>query len=123
MRQRAVTHSAQAAFNAVSDPTRRAVLDMLKYGSRPAGQIAGAFAVSRPAISRHLRVLRRAQLVRERREGRHRLYHLNPDPLRAVDSWLSEYRVFWQASLASLKSFVESQQAKENSRSRKKTQK
>lgn len=123
MRQRSVTHSAQATFNALSDPTRRAVLDMLRYGSRPAGQIAGAFAVSRPAISRHLRLLRRAQLVREHREGRHRLYHLNPGPLKAVDSWLNEYRVFWQASLASLKSFVESDQAKGNSRVRTKSKK
>lgn len=114
MRHRMVTHSTQATFSALSDPTRRAVLDLLRHGSRPAGQIAGFFSVSRPAISKHLRLLRRAQLVREHREGRHRLYRLNPGPLKAVDSWLNDYRIFWQASLASLKSFVESEQAKEN---------
>ena len=63
-----------AAFNALADPTRRAVLDLLRAGTRPAGEIARAFPVSRPAISKHLRILRRAHLVEERREGRHRLY-------------------------------------------------
>ena len=74
---------------------------------QPAGQIARAFPVSRPAISKHLRLLRRAHLVQEKREGRHRLYQLNPEPLKAVDSWLQQYRVFWQANLNSLKAFVE----------------
>jgi DNA-binding transcriptional ArsR family regulator len=119
MRYRAVTYSAsartQAAFAALSDPTRRAVLDMLRQGSRPAGQIARAFSVSRPAISKHLRLLRRAQLVREHREGRHRFYQLNAGPLMAVDSWLNQYRVFWQASLSRLKTFVEAEQAKQSS--------
>jgi DNA-binding transcriptional ArsR family regulator len=123
MRNRSVTYSAQAAFRALSDPTRRAVLDLLRGGSRPAGQIARAFSSSRPAISRHLRLLRRAQLVREHREGRHRLYQLNPAPLKAVDSWLNEYRIFWQVSLASLKEFVEAEHAKEISNPRPKRKK
>src|SRR5579862_2345583 len=107
MRDRTVTYSPEAAFAALADPTRRAVLDLLRRGSQPAGQIAQAFPVSRPAISKHLRLLRRAHLVQERREGRHRVYQLNPGPLKAVDSWLNHYRVFWQANLASLKTFVE----------------
>jgi hypothetical protein len=57
--------------------------------------------------------LRRAHLVNEHREGRNRFYHLNPGPLRAVDSWLEQYRSFWSASLSSLKAFVESEYAKE----------
>ena len=69
--------------------------------------------MSRPAISKHLRLLRRAHLVQERREGRHRLYQLNPEPLKAVDSWLEQYRVFWQANLTSLKAFVEAEYARE----------
>jgi len=113
MRHRSVTYSREAAFNALADPTRRAVLDLLRAGTRPAGEIARAFPVSRPAISKHLRILRRAHLVEERREGRHRLYHLNPEPLKAVDSWLDQYRQFWNANLASLKSFVETEYAKE----------
>ncbi|HVO62631.1 MAG TPA: metalloregulator ArsR/SmtB family transcription factor [Terriglobales bacterium] len=113
MRNRSVTYSAESTFQALADPTRRAVLDLLRHGSQPAGRIAGAFPVSRPAISRHLRLLRRAHLVQERREGRHRLYQLNPEPLRAVDNWLDSYRVFWGANLASLKSFVEAEHARE----------
>ncbi len=103
MRNRSVTYSSEAAFHALADPTRRAVLDLLRRGSQPAGQIAQAFPISRPAISKHLRLLRRAHLVQERRQGRHRLYQLNPEPLRAVDKWLEQYRVFWQDNLANLK--------------------
>src|SRR5271168_5044555 len=121
MRTRLVTYSAQAeaTFNALADPTRRAVLDLLRRGSQPAGQIAQAFPVSRPAISKHLRLLRRAHLVREHREGRHRVYQLNPEPLRAVDSWIEHYRAFWTASLNNLKSFVEAEYARETQSSRK----
>lgn len=125
MRHRSVTHSPDrasirnsekttgAAFQALADPTRRAVLDLLRRGSRPAGQIASAFPISRPAISKHLRLLRRAHLVREHREGRNRVYHLNPEPLRAVDSWIEQYRVFWATSLNNLKAFVEADYARE----------
>jgi DNA-binding transcriptional ArsR family regulator len=113
MRHQSVTYSPEATFQALADPTRRAVLDLLRRGSQPAGQIAGSFPVSRPAISKHLRLLRRAHLVREHREGRHRVYQLNPEPLRAVDSWLEHYRSFWTASLSSLKAFVEAEHARE----------
>ena len=116
MRHRSVTYSSattEAAFQALADPTRRAVLDLLRRGSQPAGQIANAFPVSRPAISKHLRLLRRAHLVREHREGRNRVYQLNPEPLKAVDTWLNEYRVFWTASLNNLKAFVEAEFEKE----------
>ncbi|HEV3513049.1 MAG TPA: metalloregulator ArsR/SmtB family transcription factor [Candidatus Sulfotelmatobacter sp.] len=117
MRHRSVTYSParnpEATFQALADPTRRAVLDLLRRGSQPAGQIASAFPVSRPAISKHLRLLRRAHLVREHREGRHRVYQLNPEPLRAVDSWIEHYRVFWAASLSNLKAFVEAEHARE----------
>lgn len=120
MRNRSVTYSSEATFQALSDPTRRAVLDLLRAGSQPAGRIANSFPVSRPAISKHLRLLRKAHLVEERREGRLRLYSLNPEPLKAVDSWLEQYRVFWQRSLTNLKAFVESEYAKETAtRSRK----
>src|SRR5215472_17437283 len=103
MRRRSVTYSPEAAFGALADPTRRAVLDLRRGGSLSAGSIAQAFPVTRPAISKHLRLLRRAQLVRERREGRRRIYELSPGPLKAVDSWLRGYRKFWEMSLADLK--------------------
>ena len=113
MRDLSVTYPLEAAFSALADPTRRAVLDLLRHGSQPAGKIAQAFPISRPAISKHLRLLRQAHLVEERREGRHRFYHLNPEPLKAVDSWLEQYRQFWTANLTSLKNFVEAEYAKE----------
>lgn len=121
MRKRTVTYVRSArtvliagsAFAALADPTRRAVLDLLRRGSLPAGRIAVAFPVSRPAISKHLRVLRRARLVSERREGRRRVYQLNPAPLRVVDKWLGHYRTFWETSLTGLKNFVEAERAKE----------
>ena len=121
MRNRSITYSAESTFSALADPTRRAVLDLLRQGSQPAGRIAQAFPVSRPAISRHLRLLRRAHLIQERREGRNRIYQLNPEPLKAVDSWLEQYRTFWNANLAGLKAFVEVEHAKETARSRSKT--
>src|SRR5262249_9703547 len=111
MRNQTVTYSQDAdAFRAVADPTRRAVLDLLRRGRMPAGVIAGRFPVSRPAISKHLRVLRSAGLVREEKIGRERLYQLMPGPLRDIDGWLEEYRRFWRSNLASLKKFVEEQQ-------------
>src|SRR5438874_6012968 len=123
MRRRSVTYSREAAFSALADPTRRAVLDLLRAGIRPAGEIARAFPVSRPAISKHLRILRRAHLVEERREGRNRLYQLNPEPLKAVDSWLEQYRSFWTASLANLKEFVETEYEKEQAGEREQIEK
>ena len=126
MRNRLATYSASstgATFQALADPTRRAVLDLLRRGALPAGQIAREFPVSRPAISKHLRLLRRARLVEERREGRHRLYRLNAEPLRGVEEWLEQYRAFWQTSLTSLKAFVEAQDEKQTSDSRKKRKK
>src|SRR5271169_1477551 len=119
MRHRSVTYSPEATFSALADPTRRAVLELLRQGSQPAGRIAQAFPVSRPAISKHLRLLRRAHLVNEHREGRNRVYRLNPEPLRAVDSWIEQYRSFWSASLSNLKAFVEAEHARETQPSRK----
>jgi DNA-binding transcriptional ArsR family regulator len=115
MRHSSVTYHPghEAAFQALADPTRRAVLDLLRRGSQPAGQIASAFPISRPAISRHLGLLRRAHLVREQRQGRNRVYHLNPEPRRAVDSWIAQYRAFWTASLTNLKAYVEDEHARE----------
>ncbi len=96
-----------AVFRAVADPTRRAILDMLLEGERTVGEIAERFAVSRPAVSKHLRILRGARLVRARREGRHRLCTLDPEPLRAVDAWLDGYRREWRSRLTRLKQYAE----------------
>lgn len=101
-----VTQS-RSAFSAIADPTRRAILDTLRRQERSAGDIAALFPVSRPAVSRHLRVLRKAGLVRERRVAQSRLYSLDPAPLKDVEKWLDHYRVFWTARLQDLKRVVE----------------
>jgi DNA-binding transcriptional ArsR family regulator len=82
---------------------------MLRENPLPAGDVARHFRVSRPAISKHLGVLRRARLVVERRQGRHRVYELRAEPLMLVDQWLRDYRSFWRTSVPRLKRHVESQ--------------
>jgi len=96
-------------FRAISDPTRRAILDRLRSEGLPVGDLAARFEVSRPAISQHLKVLRRAGLVSERREGRRRIYRLTAAPLAEIDGWLSHYRRFWQGQLERLKEHVEAE--------------
>ena len=90
------------ALAAVADPTRRELLRLLVDGELSAGDLAGRFPVSRPAISRHLRVLREAGLVRARTDGKRRLYTLDPRPLRELDDWLEPYRDLWAHRLDAL---------------------
>jgi DNA-binding transcriptional ArsR family regulator len=97
-----------SVFHAIADPTRRAILDRLRAGAKPVNEIAGRFDISRPAISKHLRVLHDARLVTEVRDGRNRIYRLNPEPLRELDRWLDDYRRFWTLNLLNLKKHVES---------------
>ena len=96
-------------FRAISDPTRRAILDRLRAGPTPVNALAVDFRQSRPAISKHLRVLRQAALVTEQRLGRERLYQLQPRPLQQVASWIEGYRSFWLSSLNNLKSYLENE--------------
>jgi len=102
-----VTHS-PAIFEAIADPTRRAILDALSRGELSAGALAARFPISRPAVSRHLRVLRGAGLIRQRQEARSRIYSLDAEPLRDVAGWIDHYRVFWAARLQGLKRYAES---------------
>jgi len=94
-------------FRAIADPTRRAILDRLRAGAAPVNALAADFAQSRPAISKHLRVLREARLVREHRIGRERLYQIEPFPLQQVAGWIEGYRAFWRIQLDNLKRYVE----------------
>jgi len=87
-------------FTAVADPTRRAMLDLLADGQRPAGDLVAAFpALTQPAISRHLRVLREVGLVEARAQAQHRIYSLRAERLSEVDAWLDRYRHFWARHL------------------------
>ena len=96
-------------FLAVADPTRRAILDRLRRGPSPVNELASGFRVSRPAISKHLRILRSARLVHEKREGRQRIYQLEADRIQEIAKWSEAYRVFWQHSLTNLKHRLESE--------------
>lgn len=96
-------------FRALADPSRRRILDRLLIGDASVNELADGFSTSRPAISRHLRVLRETTLVVERRDGRRRVYSLNPQPMSHADSWLGKYRAFWAARLHALKSMLESE--------------
>jgi DNA-binding transcriptional ArsR family regulator len=99
-----------AVFRAIADPTRRQILGLLRGRTYTVGEIAGNFRTSRPAISKHLRVLRAAGLVVTRREGAARICQLNAVPLHAVDNWLRDYHELWRESLRNLKRHVEGDQ-------------
>ena len=90
------------ALAALADPTRREIVAVLATGDQAAGELAGRFPVTRPAISRHLRVLREAGLVQVRAEGQRRVYSLDPRPLSELDAWLAPYRRLWAHRLDAL---------------------
>lgn len=89
-------------FRAVSDPTRRQMLELLRAGERSAAELALPFDMSQPAASQHLRVLRDAGLVDVRKEGRHRIYSLDPRPLQEVFDWAQYFEGFWRKKLSAL---------------------
>jgi DNA-binding transcriptional ArsR family regulator len=89
-------------FHAIAHPARRTILVLLKMGDKPASELAQPFGVSFAAISQHLKVLKDADLVSERREGRQRIYRLEPKPLREVVNWAREFETFFHARLDAL---------------------
>jgi len=97
----------EAVFRAIADPTRREILRLLRGGEKTVGGIAASFRMSRPAISKHLRLLRSAGLVAARARGTARICQLKGRPLAAVSAWVQEYEAFWNENLRSLKQFVE----------------
>jgi DNA-binding transcriptional ArsR family regulator len=90
------------ALEALADPTRRRIVELLADGERSAGEIASHFDGTRPGISRHLRILREQGLVRARADAQRRLYSLDPRPLEELDTWLARYRGFWTNRLDAL---------------------
>lgn len=97
----------QPVFRALADPTRRAIIAMLAEGERPIGEIAAVFEMSRPAVAKHLAVLREGNLIAVEQRGRERINRLNPRALRSAADWLNHFDVFWDERLAALKSAVE----------------
>jgi DNA-binding transcriptional ArsR family regulator len=96
-------------FQAIADPTRRAILDRLQHGEQPVKQLAEPFAMSLPAISQHLQILSAAGLVIQHRQGRQRIYRLNPAAIKPVSDWVSQYDRFWTAKLDALGEYLEEQ--------------
>jgi DNA-binding transcriptional ArsR family regulator len=99
--------AANDVFRAVADPTRRGLLDRLAGGDESMMKLAESFAMSLPAVSQHLKVLREAGLVEERRDGRMRVYTLIPGRLREVSDWVGHYEQFWQTRLRKLGEHLE----------------
>ena len=96
------------SYHAISDGTRRQILDLLSQESLTAGAIAQRFGrISRPAVSKHLAVLRRSKLVLIRKQGRERIYTLNAEPLKEVSNWVGRHQAFWDEQLQSFKKYVE----------------
>lgn len=96
-------------FTAIASPVRRALLDALRSGPLAVHQLADDFAISRPAVSQHLQVLRNADLVAEERVGRERRYRLRPQPLREVTEWVRHYEQFWSTRLTALRDLLDEQ--------------
>ena len=94
-------------FEALADPTRRRLVELLAEDERSAGELAGHFRVSRPAISKHLRVLREAGLVHVRGDAQRRIYRLEPQALGRAEGWLARHRQFWQERLDALEAQLE----------------
>jgi DNA-binding transcriptional ArsR family regulator len=96
-----------AAFAALADPTRRAILARLAHGEATVNELAEPFEISLPAVSRHLKVLEGAGLILRGREAQWRPCRLEPKRLKAVDDWLSVYRRFWEQSLDRMAAYLE----------------
>jgi len=100
-------HAHADVFLAIAHPVRRALLDRLRRGEQPVLALAEPFDMTLPAVSQQLRVLRRADLIRERREGRQRYYRLNPEPLKEVRDWMRMYEKFWTKKLRRLGDYLD----------------
>jgi DNA-binding transcriptional ArsR family regulator len=93
---------AAAVLDAIAEPSRRRILDLVRDRPRPVGELVDELGLTQPGTSKHLRVLREAGLVEVRPDGRRRLYALRPEPLAELDAWLAPYRRLWSARLDAL---------------------
>lgn len=106
-------HNLDAAFSALADPTRRAILARLAEGEAQVTELAEPFGMSLPAVSKHLKVLEKAQLITRHVEGRVHRFHVNPEPLQQAQSWIEKYQRFWTQQLESLGDYLEQTHTKE----------
>ena len=112
-----MTYSKQVAttFEVLAEPSRRRILDLLRDEERSVGQLVDQLALSQPAVSKHLRVLREAGLVTVRVDAQRRCYRLRLDPLRELDDWLAPYRRLWADSLDALECHLDNVAGEEQS--------
>lgn len=103
-----------ATFSALADPTRRAILASLTTGEKTVSDLAGPFDMTMPAITKHLKVLEKAKLIERGRKAQYRPCKLQPEPLKAVDEWMDQYRRFFEASFDRLDEYLKEIQTKEN---------
>jgi DNA-binding transcriptional ArsR family regulator len=101
------------AFNAVAEPRRRQILDLLAQGERPVNDLVELLGLAQPHVSKHLRVLREVDLVHVRDEGRQRLYRLNAEPLRDIHDWLRKYQQMWSGRFDAMDAVLEELKEKE----------
>lgn len=99
--------SEQMVFRAIADPTRRSIMAMLAGGEQSLGDIAANYEMTRPAVTKHLKVLEQGGLIRVRAQGRERLHTLQPNALKSVSDWLGFFSQFWDEKLEDLKQAVE----------------
>ena len=102
-----------ATFAALADPTRRAILQLLTTGKKTVTELAKPFDMTMPAISKHLKVLEKAKLIKRTREAQYRPCKLDPTPLKEVDVWIEKYRAFFEESFDRLDDYLQQLQAKE----------
>lgn len=96
-----------AALQALSEPHRQSILELLRGGERSVGELVAGLRLSQPAVSKHLRVLKQAGVVAVRAEGQRRLYRIRPEPLAELDAWLAPYRALWEAHLDRLEDHLD----------------
>lgn len=102
-----MTMGASATLQTLGDPSRQAILELLRDGERPVGELVERLPLSQPAVSKHLRVLKDAGIVEARTDAQRRLYHIRPEPLAELDAWLAGYRRLWAGQLDRLEEHLE----------------
>jgi DNA-binding transcriptional ArsR family regulator len=103
----------QTTFAVLAEPNRRRILDELSQGERSVNELVDSLSLSQPAVSKHLRVLRDAELVTARVDRQHRRYRLRPERLQEIDAWLAPYRRFWAGRLDALETYLNQEQPQE----------
>jgi DNA-binding transcriptional ArsR family regulator len=104
----------ETVYDALVDPTRRHILDLLRERPRLVGELTELLGISQPGVSKHLRLLRKVGLVRVRKDAQRRWYELRPEPLAELDAWLEPYRHLWDARFDRLDDYLKKLQTKEN---------